>query len=122
MVPRDVFHALLEPKIRAAEGDRDIVVARVVARGERDGRPAEASVDLRVHPDEALGFTAMEQATGWHAAIMCHRMAGGRIPPGAIPVELFGETVFPKIGGSPYFLSLGPHTFYWFRLEKSTQS
>ncbi|TMK84786.1 MAG: hypothetical protein E6G44_09140 [Actinobacteria bacterium] len=88
VVPRDVFHALLEPKIRAAEGDRDIVVARVVARGERDGRPAEASVDLRVHPDEALGFTAMEQATGWHAAIMCHRMAGGRIPPGAIPVEL----------------------------------
>jgi maltose alpha-D-glucosyltransferase/alpha-amylase len=38
---------------------------------------------------------------------------------GAVPVELFGETVFPRIGESPYFLSLGPHTFYWFRLEKT---
>jgi maltose alpha-D-glucosyltransferase/alpha-amylase len=36
-----------------------------------------------------------------------------------LPVELFGETVFPRIGEQPYFLSLGPHTFYWFRLETS---
>ena len=38
----------------------------------------------------------------------------------AVPVELFGETVFPRIGEAPYFLSLGPHTFYWFRLETSS--
>jgi hypothetical protein len=30
----------------------------------------------------------MEQATGWHAAIVCHLMASGQIPPGARPVEL----------------------------------
>jgi maltose alpha-D-glucosyltransferase/alpha-amylase len=37
---------------------------------------------------------------------------------GALPIELFGETAFPRIGAeTPYFLSLGPHTFYWFRLE-----
>ena len=33
-------------------------------------------------------------------------------------VELFGETVFPRIGEAPYFLSLGPHTFFWFRLAR----
>jgi maltose alpha-D-glucosyltransferase / alpha-amylase len=38
---------------------------------------------------------------------------------GCVPVELFGETVFPRVADAPYFLSLGPHTFYWFRLEKS---
>jgi maltose alpha-D-glucosyltransferase / alpha-amylase len=38
---------------------------------------------------------------------------------GSVPVELFGETVFPRVADAPYFLSLGPHTFYWFRLEKS---
>jgi len=38
---------------------------------------------------------------------------------GYVPVELFGETVFPRIGEQPYLLSLGPHTFYWFRLEKT---
>lgn len=33
------------------------------------------------------------------------------------PVELMGETRFPNIGTLPYFLTLGPHGFYWFRLE-----
>ena len=37
---------------------------------------------------------------------------------GRVPVELFGETVFPRITENPYFFSLAPHTFYWFRLEK----
>jgi maltose alpha-D-glucosyltransferase/alpha-amylase len=32
------------------------------------------------------------------------------------PVELIGETPFPRIGDLPYFITLGPHTFYWFRL------
>ena len=33
------------------------------------------------------------------------------------PVELIGETPFPLIGDLPYFITLGPHAFYWFRLE-----
>ena len=36
------------------------------------------------------------------------------------PVELIGETRFPPIGELPYFLTLGPHSFYWFRLERPT--
>src|SRR5262249_21110164 len=32
-------------------------------------------------------------------------------------VELIGETQFPNVREEPYFLSLGPHGFYWFRLE-----
>ena len=36
---------------------------------------------------------------------------------GAVPMELLGETRFPPVGDTPYFLSLGPHGFYWFRLE-----
>ncbi|MBI2941033.1 MAG: maltose alpha-D-glucosyltransferase [Chloroflexi bacterium] len=36
---------------------------------------------------------------------------------GMVPVELIGEVRFPPIGELPYFLSLGPHGFYWFRLE-----
>jgi len=34
-----------------------------------------------------------------------------------VPVELFGRMEFPAITDRPYFLSLGPHTFYWFSLE-----
>ena len=36
---------------------------------------------------------------------------------GMVPVELFGQTRFPRIGDLPYFLTFGPHAFYWFRLE-----
>ena len=36
---------------------------------------------------------------------------------GATPVELFGNMAFPPIGDLPYFITLGPHGFYWFSLE-----
>jgi maltose alpha-D-glucosyltransferase/alpha-amylase len=41
---------------------------------------------------------------------------------GTIPFELLGETRFPPVGDRPYFLSLGPHGFYWFRLDPATRA
>ena len=41
---------------------------------------------------------------------------------GAVPVELIGETPFPPIGDLPYFLTLGPHGFYWFRLDRGSEA
>jgi maltose alpha-D-glucosyltransferase / alpha-amylase len=35
---------------------------------------------------------------------------------GTAPVELFGHAQFPTISESPYVLTLGPHSFYWFLL------
>ncbi len=87
VIPRHVFHALIEPQIRAPEGFEDIVIAHVIATGRKGGVPARAVVDLRATRDDALGFTGMEQTTGWHAAIVCHLLASGAIPPGAHPVE-----------------------------------
>ncbi len=34
-----------------------------------------------------------------------------------VPVEMFGRVEFPPIGDLPYFVTLGPHTFYWFSIE-----
>jgi maltose alpha-D-glucosyltransferase/alpha-amylase len=36
---------------------------------------------------------------------------------GLVPVELFGSTELPQVGESPYFLTLGPHSFYWFSMQ-----
>jgi maltose alpha-D-glucosyltransferase/alpha-amylase len=36
---------------------------------------------------------------------------------GAVPVEMIGKTPFPPIGDLPYFITLAPHGFYWFRLD-----
>ncbi|NMC32125.1 MAG: maltose alpha-D-glucosyltransferase [Veillonellaceae bacterium] len=37
---------------------------------------------------------------------------------GLVPREIMGRSLFPAIGNEPYSLSLGPHSFYWFTLEK----
>jgi maltose alpha-D-glucosyltransferase/alpha-amylase len=36
---------------------------------------------------------------------------------GAIPIEMFGGSVFPRIGEARYVLTLGPYDFFWFRLR-----
>jgi maltose alpha-D-glucosyltransferase / alpha-amylase len=36
---------------------------------------------------------------------------------GAIPVEMFGASVFPRINHEPYVMMMGPYNFYWFRLR-----
>ncbi|HEX2229397.1 MAG TPA: putative maltokinase, partial [Candidatus Binatia bacterium] len=41
---------------------------------------------------------------------------------GMVPLELFGQTEFPPIGELPYFLTVGPHGFYWFKLEPSRKT
>jgi maltose alpha-D-glucosyltransferase/alpha-amylase len=41
---------------------------------------------------------------------------------GRMPVEMFGRTEFPPITDKPYFLTLGPHAFYWFSLEAKAKA
>src|SRR5207249_8278451 len=86
VVPRDMFRALFEPKVTPEE-IRDVAVTHVVARGEKNGRPSEAVVDMVDSYDERTGFRAMERVTGWHAAIAAEMIAQGLIPPGAHSVE-----------------------------------
>ena len=41
---------------------------------------------------------------------------------GMTPVEMLGLTEFPKIGEQPYFLTLSPYSFYWFKIEQAPTS
>jgi lysine 6-dehydrogenase len=86
VVPRDIFHALFEPKVTYPV-DEDIVIIRIKAMGKKEGRDAEALVELIDTYDEETGFTAMERATGWSAAIVAEMMARGETPRGAGGVE-----------------------------------
>ncbi len=36
---------------------------------------------------------------------------------GLVPVELFSGNEMPPIGDNPYFLTMGPHAFYWFAMQ-----
>lgn len=37
---------------------------------------------------------------------------------GSVPIEMFGGTEFAPVHEGPYQLSLGPHGFYWFSMER----
>jgi lysine 6-dehydrogenase len=87
VVPRHVFHKLFEPQIRVKD-DRDVCIIRIIAKGKKDGRPAESVVELIDYYDEATGFTAMQRTTGWHLSITAVMMAKGEVPLGSTPLEL----------------------------------
>jgi lysine 6-dehydrogenase len=86
VVPRDVFHALFEPKVTFPR-DKDMVLIRIKAAGKKGGRDAEAIVEVIDYFEEETGFTAMERCTGWSAAIVAEMMARGEIATGAGGVE-----------------------------------
>jgi len=86
--PRDVLHTVLDLKIRAKPGEPDLVIVRVLARGRKDGQPAEALVELIDRYDERFGFTAMERTTGWDGALKAILNAQGVTPRGVTPAEL----------------------------------
>jgi lysine 6-dehydrogenase len=86
VIPRHLYHRLLEPKVTTPL-IRDVCVMRAVGVGEKGGRPARVTVDLVDRHDPATGFTGMERLTGWHAAILMALQARGRIAPGAHRME-----------------------------------
>jgi maltose alpha-D-glucosyltransferase/alpha-amylase len=59
------------------------------------------------------------------SVIAVHNLAGSAQPVeldlrawrGHTPIEMLGDTRFPTIGTAPYFISLAPYGYYWFRLE-----
>jgi lysine 6-dehydrogenase len=86
-VPRDLFHTLFEPKV-TFPGENDMILLRVRAVGKKDGRGAEAIVELIDYFDDETGFTSMERTTGWSAAIVAEMMARGEIATGSGGVEV----------------------------------
>ncbi len=70
-------------------------------------------VYVRSHQDETILCVANLSRTVQPAELDLSRFRG------MIPVEMLGLTEFPRIGELPYFLTLGPYAFYWFRLLQS---
>ncbi len=86
VIPREVFHALFEPKV-VDPNQKDLIIIRIRAVGKKGGKDAEAWLEVIDYYDEQTGFTAMERGTGWSAAIVAEMMAKGETPHGAGGVE-----------------------------------
>jgi len=77
---------------------------------------------LKPRNQKVLGYL---RRYGRETILIVNNLAGSTQPveldlrgfAGRTPVEILGQTRFPPVGETPYFLSLGPHGYYWFRLE-----
>jgi maltose alpha-D-glucosyltransferase/alpha-amylase len=101
-------------QLDAAPDPRAPVHARVQPRQPDAARAAEpAGARLRARLREGTGAGGQQPVR--------HRAGGGARSVAARrrhPVEMFGQSLFPRIGTQPYLLTLGPHAFYWFRLRR----
>ncbi len=70
---------------------------------------------IRQLDDAVILVVANMSRFGQPFALELERHAGRR------PVEMFGRIEFPLIGSTPYPLTLGPHEFLWFTLERSPE-
>jgi lysine 6-dehydrogenase len=95
VVPRDLFIACAEPRLRRPEG-RDLVALRVEVEGTRNDEELRVVYDLLDFHDETSGITAMERTTGFSLSITGQLQArrrvssmGVRTPDQAIPADAY---------------------------------
>jgi lysine 6-dehydrogenase len=80
VIPRDVFIAAVDPKLRRSEPD--LIALRVEARGTRNGKAARAAFELLDFYDEQHQVSAMMRTTGYSLSITGQMQAAGQIAPG----------------------------------------
>jgi maltose alpha-D-glucosyltransferase/alpha-amylase len=71
---------------------------------------------LRCYQDETILIVANMSRFVQYASLDLSRFKD------YVPVELFGLTQFPRIGAEPFFVTLGPHAFYWFQLRPAQRT
>ncbi len=86
IIPREVYHALLEPKITIKE-IKDLGIIKIFAKGKKAGKELKTIIELIDYFDEKTGFTAMQRLTGWHASIIANLSAHNKIQKGAVSVN-----------------------------------
>lgn len=86
VVPRDLFHALMDRAWSSPE-EPDLLVLRVDVIGKKSGRATRFRAQIIDYTDPETGFSAMERTTAFPAAIVTHLQACRHTPAGAVPLE-----------------------------------
>ena len=79
VAPKRLVDAVLYPRGRLQEGERDIVLFRVEAVGKKQGAPCRLMVEMVDRYDETLGFTSIGRTTACTGAIVARMIAQGEI-------------------------------------------
>ena len=81
VTPLDFITALMgsQKQFHYADGERDVALIRIDARGKKGGRPARVIYQIIDYRDLATGFTAMSRTVGFPASIGAHMILDGTI-------------------------------------------
>ncbi len=79
VAPKSVLDAVLYPRVKMEEGERDITLFRTEVKGEKDGQPREYQIETVDRYDNVLGFTSMARTTSFTGAIVARMVARGDI-------------------------------------------
>jgi lysine 6-dehydrogenase len=109
IVPRQIYHHLLEPKISSPD-PRDIGVIYVRGVGRQAGKPVEVQIQMIDRYDPQTGFTAMERLTAWHCTIILILQTTGKIPAGVHAHEI---TIDPHSVLQEFDQRGIPHSVRW---------
>jgi len=83
VVPRDVFIAVVGPRLTKPHG-RDLVALRVVVSGKKAGKPATKAFQLVDRYDEQHDVSAMMRTTGYSLSITGMMQVRGQVKPAGV--------------------------------------
>lgn len=86
-------------------------VAEGVIRAGRSPRDQVPPAEVGAAPDQVVLCVFNLSRFAQPVQLVLDRWAG------RVPIEMLGRVPFPPIGELPYFITLGPYSFYWFELS-----
>lgn len=99
VAPKKLLDALLYPKVKLQEGEKDITVLRVDAIGQKKGFPRQFRIDMVDHYDDELNFTSMARTTAMTGAIVARMIAHGDLQAQGFltPEQIITDQLFEKL-------------------------
>jgi lysine 6-dehydrogenase len=101
VAPKSLLDALLYPRVKMQEGERDLTLFRVEVIGARAGRPHRGQIEMVDRYDDRLGFTSMARTTAFTGAIVARMIARGDLTARGLwtPEQLITASLFDRLVG-----------------------
>jgi len=99
VAPKKLLDALLYPKVKLQEGEKDITILRVDAIGQKKGFLRQYRIDMVDRYDEEFGFTSMARTTAMTGAIVARMIARGDIQTSGLitPEQVITGPLFDRL-------------------------
>jgi lysine 6-dehydrogenase len=97
--PKHVLDAVMYPKVKLEEGEREVTLFKVEVSGQKDGQACRYTTQMVDWYDEKTGMTSMARTTAYTGAIMARMIARGDVSAAGIypPEQLVAGAAFERM-------------------------